>query len=344
MNRQDFELMYHHRSEMGGLDLSLPLGSTHLQQPALAVTVDDKLMDMSSPNIPFSTIQSLFHLPIVEAAQKCGMCTTAFKKACRKNNVYKWPFRQVMSLRNEIDALQKMLDNNLPSNAERAATLQNQIQESQKNLDRLTQHPDFLQIEKLQKKRDLASSLAKKHGYKINALVGGNILLGQHGIMVADSDMFDDHCSQTTAALMNAAANNALHELEDPNSATAAPAANNNIRVMSSESSYSSRHKRARDSSSYNFNTGWVAECSKCGRIGKFRSPQEGRPFQHSNGQGKYCGYFRNNPRMMDADDSMHLGIPHIDVRGMPSSILFSEELVIQQLQDQSVYSSTQII
>jgi hypothetical protein len=45
--------------------------------------------------------------------------------------------------------------------------------------------------------------------------------------------------------------------------------------------------------------SGWIAECHKCGKIGKFRHVFEGRPFQHSTGDGKYCGYFRLNPRKM---------------------------------------------
>lgn len=46
--------------------------------------------------------------------------------------------------------------------------------------------------------------------------------------------------------------------------------------------------------------TGWVAECHKCGKIGKFRHNFEGRSFQHSTGNGKYCGYFRVNPRKIE--------------------------------------------
>lgn len=46
--------------------------------------------------------------------------------------------------------------------------------------------------------------------------------------------------------------------------------------------------------------TGWVAECHKCKKLGKFRHSFEGRSFQHSTGSGKYCGYFRVNPRKID--------------------------------------------
>lgn len=36
-----------------------------------------------------------FHLPLHTAAQKFGICTTAFKKLCRRFKIAKWPHRQV---------------------------------------------------------------------------------------------------------------------------------------------------------------------------------------------------------------------------------------------------------
>lgn len=58
--------------------------------------------------------------------------------------------------------------------------------------------------------------------------------------------------------------------------------------------------------------TGWVAECHKCGKIGKFRNVFEGRPFQHSTGDGKYCGYFRLNPRKIGSAP------PHLSEESQP--------------------------
>jgi hypothetical protein len=55
--------------------------------------------------------------------------------------------------------------------------------------------------------------------------------------------------------------------------------------------------KRKRYNTSYDFKTGWVANCSTCGKVGKYRHPTQGRVFQHSSGTGKYCGYYRDNPR-----------------------------------------------
>jgi hypothetical protein len=41
------------------------------------------------------TLREHFHLPLHTVAQKFGMCTTAFKKMCRRLGIMKWPHRQV---------------------------------------------------------------------------------------------------------------------------------------------------------------------------------------------------------------------------------------------------------
>jgi len=46
-----------------------------------------------------------FHLPLSEVAKKFGMCTTAFKKTCRKQGVMQWPHRTLRSLEKKIASL-----------------------------------------------------------------------------------------------------------------------------------------------------------------------------------------------------------------------------------------------
>lgn len=41
------------------------------------------------------SLREHFHLPLHTVAQKLGMCTTAFKKMCRRLGISKWPHRQV---------------------------------------------------------------------------------------------------------------------------------------------------------------------------------------------------------------------------------------------------------
>ena len=42
------------------------------------------------------TLRDHFHLPLHTVAQRFGMCTTAFKKMCRRLGIAKWPHRQVL--------------------------------------------------------------------------------------------------------------------------------------------------------------------------------------------------------------------------------------------------------
>ncbi|KAG5176510.1 RWP-RK domain-containing protein [Tribonema minus] len=51
-------------------------------------------------------LRTCFHLPIVDAAHKLGMCVTALKKICRQHGIKRWPFRQVQSLQKTIESLQ----------------------------------------------------------------------------------------------------------------------------------------------------------------------------------------------------------------------------------------------
>ena len=57
------------------------------------------------------------------------------------------------------------------------------------------------------------------------------------------------------------------------------------------------QNRKRRMETSYDYKTGWIANCSTCGKVGKYRHPAQGRVFQHSLGSGRYCGYYRDNPR-----------------------------------------------
>mmetsp|Transcript_47924 Transcript_47924/g.74845 ORF Transcript_47924/g.74845 Transcript_47924/m.74845 type:complete len:435 (+) Transcript_47924:121-1425(+) len=51
-----------------------------------------------------------FHLPLHTAAQKFGVCTTAFKKLCRRFGIAKWPHRQLRGIDKKIAALKAELN------------------------------------------------------------------------------------------------------------------------------------------------------------------------------------------------------------------------------------------
>lgn len=51
-----------------------------------------------------------FHLPLHTAARKFGICTTAFKKLCRRFGIAKWPHRQLRGIDKKIAALKAELN------------------------------------------------------------------------------------------------------------------------------------------------------------------------------------------------------------------------------------------
>jgi hypothetical protein len=48
--------------------------------------------------VSMSSLESLYNLPLGEAAREIGLCATTFKKACRKLGINKWPFQRRAAL------------------------------------------------------------------------------------------------------------------------------------------------------------------------------------------------------------------------------------------------------
>eukprot|EP01033_Poteriospumella_lacustris_P007993 gene7993-5752_t len=65
-------------------------------------------LDASSAarTITIDELRKYFHLPIADVAKQLGTCTTALKKICRKLNIVKWPYRQILSLTKSIQSLE----------------------------------------------------------------------------------------------------------------------------------------------------------------------------------------------------------------------------------------------
>jgi hypothetical protein len=84
----------------------VPSMSTH-SQPASGI---------SDGGVPGSAVicerelRQHFHLPLHTAAQKFGICTTAFKKLCRRFGIAKWPHRQLRGIDKKIAALKAELN------------------------------------------------------------------------------------------------------------------------------------------------------------------------------------------------------------------------------------------
>lgn len=54
-------------------------------------------------------VQTVFHLPISEAAYALGVGVTVLKKQCRQINIPRWPYRSLPALRNSLKALKRCL-------------------------------------------------------------------------------------------------------------------------------------------------------------------------------------------------------------------------------------------
>jgi len=55
------------------------------------------------------TLRSVFHLPIIEAARRLGICTTILKRISRSFQIGRWPFRKINSFKKKIVILQSKL-------------------------------------------------------------------------------------------------------------------------------------------------------------------------------------------------------------------------------------------
>lgn len=47
--------------------------------------------------LQYDEIMPWQHLPLEQAAERCGLRATAFKKQCRRVGIKKWPYRQEKS-------------------------------------------------------------------------------------------------------------------------------------------------------------------------------------------------------------------------------------------------------
>jgi hypothetical protein len=53
-------------------------------------------------------VQSVFHLPIADAATSLGLGVTLLKKRCRRINIPRWPYRKLASIEKLIASVEKV--------------------------------------------------------------------------------------------------------------------------------------------------------------------------------------------------------------------------------------------
>ena len=86
-------------SNSSGLRANMNADVLNGDHGTLGAVEDEKIREMSLVSrrgrITGKMLRDNFHLPLHTVAKKFGMCTTAFKKLCRRFEIPKWPHRQV---------------------------------------------------------------------------------------------------------------------------------------------------------------------------------------------------------------------------------------------------------
>ena len=158
--------------------------------PAERVIRNDNGQPLSK-SVKMEDLRKYFHLPIVEVARQLGTCTTALKKICRKNNISKWPYRQIRSITKSIQSLEMASLNDTLSEElriqyrQQIVTLQNAIDDLIKDPNSIVQLVNMgLSEEALQ---NLRESNAAAFGM---SAVGGGVGIGGMGFQ-DDEDELD---------------------------------------------------------------------------------------------------------------------------------------------------------
>lgn len=92
-------------------------------------------------SLTMEKLRRYFHLPINEVARQLGICTTVLKKICRRNNIRRWPYRQIRSITESIQSTQIAGQSETLSDRDRQR-YQSQIMHLQHTLELLLQDPN----------------------------------------------------------------------------------------------------------------------------------------------------------------------------------------------------------
>lgn len=75
-----------------------------------------------------------FDKPLNDVAKIFGICSTLMKKVCRRLQIRKWPYRQILSLRRSVVSMKKQVDY---FDGERKVVYSDQMNKQQRKLDHL---------------------------------------------------------------------------------------------------------------------------------------------------------------------------------------------------------------
>ena len=66
--------------------------------------------DETEADVQLKRLSAVFNLPQKEAAARCGMALSTFKKLCRRLGVRRWPYRKYRSIGNQLDRLTSQIE------------------------------------------------------------------------------------------------------------------------------------------------------------------------------------------------------------------------------------------
>ena len=82
-------------------------GHHHTPRPSTASKLVPSVSELQQCDT-LEKLQSVFHLPINDAAASLGMGVTVLKKLCRDREIKRWPFRKLSSVDKLIESVKKV--------------------------------------------------------------------------------------------------------------------------------------------------------------------------------------------------------------------------------------------
>mmetsp|Transcript_38729 Transcript_38729/g.66480 ORF Transcript_38729/g.66480 Transcript_38729/m.66480 type:complete len:149 (-) Transcript_38729:227-673(-) len=123
-------------------------------------------MHVTKSELTFDVLANHFHEPISTAAPKLGVCPTVLKNLCRELGLSRWPFRQIQSLTNMINKLEKLSAN--VDATSRQVKINPLIEELKKKKELVLKDPR-IHNEPLMQQRKHFRTLYKKYAKKSKA-------------------------------------------------------------------------------------------------------------------------------------------------------------------------------
>ena len=127
---------------------STPRLPPHDDHPTTMIVRDEHVIssevDLSEcSQYSIDKVRKYFHLPMIEASNKLGLCLSMFKKLCRMNGIARWPYRQIRSITKSIRSIE-MFTAGPSLSAEESETLKQHLLRMQQALEQIIKDPNTI--------------------------------------------------------------------------------------------------------------------------------------------------------------------------------------------------------